>query len=92
MEYALEAEALSKSQRLDHETLEGILQAESLKELSLPGLPKLFQDEPGMSGFLPFEFLRHIQADGGLEKLGLLVCQQTPVAAAARVRGALRNT
>jgi galactose-1-phosphate uridylyltransferase len=35
---------------------------------------------------LYFEFLPYTQEDGGLEKLGLFVCQERPETAAARVR------
>ena len=80
------------SQQLHRETREGVERAEGLEELSLPELLTLFQDEPGMSGFLPFSFLPHPQEEGGWEKLGLLACQQTPVGAAARVREMLGNT
>lgn len=45
----------------------------------------------GSGAGLYFEFLPYTQEDGGLEKLGLHVCQQNPSDVAARIRERLRE-
>lgn len=46
----------------------------------------------GPGAGLYFEFLPYTQEDGGLEKLGLYVCQQQPAMAAAHIDQLLRET